>query len=109
MKAKPTRYSDEKAIKVHQLRLAGMSWGKIHKQLGIAVSTACAWDRIVVSDPELLRKAETEKHPGKNGKAKMESPTLKDMTLNEENAYLRWWNQGERRGWVDRLLREIQK
>lgn len=26
-----------------------------------------------------------------------------------ENAFLRWWNIGERKGWVDRLLDELKK
>ncbi len=106
-KKKMTRYSEAKAIKVHQLRLAGHSWREIHEQMGIAVSTASAWENIVLGDAELLKKA--EKGPVTKRVAKVESPTVKDVTLKEENDYLRWWNQGERRGWVDRLLSEIQK
>lgn len=108
LKKKMTRFSEARAIRVHQLRLAGHSWREIHEQMGIAVSTASAWESIVLGDAKLLKKAETEKHPG-NGKAKMASPTVKDVALKEENDYLRWWNQGERQGWVDRLLSEIQK
>ena len=29
--------------------------------------------------------------------------------LLDENAFLRWWNQGERAGWVDRLLKELER
>jgi transposase-like protein len=29
--------------------------------------------------------------------------------LLDENSYLRWWCQGERKGYVDRLLKEMQK
>jgi len=102
---KPSKYSPTKAMKVHQLHVAGLSWKKIHEQMGIAVSTACAWDRIVMSNPKLLKEAETEKHPEDT---KEMGSTIKDMTLKGENEYLRWWNQGERKGWVDRLLSEIQ-
>jgi transposase len=28
--------------------------------------------------------------------------------LTDENAFLRWWNFGERKGWVDRLLKELE-
>jgi len=109
-----TKYTDAKAMKVHQLRLAGTSWADIHRQMNIAVSTAISWQQIVLGNPELLNKAETEKHPGekpkKNG-TNVDRAVLQSLTdaTKEENEYLRWWNQGERRGWVDRLLREIQK
>lgn len=33
----------------------------------------------------------------------------KSVDLQKEVDYLRWWNQGERSGWVDRLLNEVQK
>jgi hypothetical protein len=109
-KAKLSKYNPAKAMKVHQLRVAGLSWREIHEQVGIAVSTACAWDKIVVANPELLRKAESEKHPGGNGKSNVDREALQNIqdTVQEENKYLRWWNQGERQGWVDRLLREVQ-
>lgn len=31
------------------------------------------------------------------------------MKYASENAFLRWWNIGERKGWVDRLLEELKK
>lgn len=31
------------------------------------------------------------------------------VTLERENAFLRWWNQGEREGFIDKLLEEISK
>lgn len=30
-------------------------------------------------------------------------------SLSQENDFLRWWNLGERKGWVDRLLSELKK
>jgi hypothetical protein len=32
-----------------------------------------------------------------------------ENTLSDENAFLRWWNLGERQGFVDRLLIELKK
>ncbi len=115
MKSSSGKYSDTKAIRVHRLRIAGLSWSKIHEQMGIAVSTACAWDKIVVEDPELLKKAEgspfdTKEMRKKNGSKKIETAQQAlDVVLKEENDFLKWWNQGERRGWVDRLLSEVQR
>jgi hypothetical protein len=38
----------------------------------------------------------------------VEAPEI-NINLKEENAFLMWWNQGERRGWVARLLVELVK
>lgn len=55
-----------------------------------------------------LRKQVTN---GKNGKQLKEAVSTlpSDDQLKEDNDFLRWWNKGERRGWVDRLLREVQE
>lgn len=50
----------------------------------------------------------------KNGKSSKEleqsiNNLPSDDQLREDNDFLRWWNNGERRGWVDRLLREVQE
>jgi hypothetical protein len=44
-------------------------------------------------------------------KAKEAAPKLLSdlQRVQDENAFLRWWNEGERRGYVERLLSEIQK
>jgi hypothetical protein len=57
------------------------------------------------------RKGSTPKRTRGKGKKTSFSGAVK-LTLKkleEENAYLRWCNTGERRGWVDRLLKEIQE
>lgn len=50
---------------------------------------------------------------GANGKTAPKKPTANPPSKNivvkaleEEVAYLRWWNLGERNGWVDRLLKD---
>ena len=50
----------------------------------------------------------------KNGKKAKElassvNDVPSDEKLKEDNEFLLWWNKGERRGWVDRLLREVQE
>lgn len=57
-----------------------------------------------ILDP--MKQHKESKQVPANGKVQVLKATL---SLQEENEFLRWWNQGERKGWVDRLLSEIQK
>lgn len=76
----------------------------------------------IKNTPTLLQKANAAlaelkvDKPKRGGGRKKNSSSAKHLltsledvkALRDENAFLNWWNMGERTGWVDRLLEKMQ-
>jgi hypothetical protein len=72
-----------------------------------------ATTKVKVSSPFFSTlKRESKKQPGTNGEAKEARRSIgmvgKLKKAEAENDFLKWWVSGERKGWVDRLLKESQ-
>jgi transposase len=90
------------------------SSAEIAKRIGCHPSTVKRWFSIFRAEEESKenkkskvsssRKALEEEYGDSDFKEEAASELI-----SAENAFLRWWNQGERLGYVDKLLKEIQK
>ena len=110
------KMTPEKAIKVWRMHeVKGLTYEAIGKKMGISKDTASRWCFVVDGDAELLDQAKggsptpmtgVDFEPNPKSKPKM-LPSI--QRLKDENAFLRWWNEGERSGYVERLLKELQE
>jgi len=98
-------FSAKQKSAIRKLYRDGKTVTEIAEQVGAATSGISYIVGTVKKDKPEAPKTE-EKSTSPNGKVQVLKATL---SLQEENEFLRWWNQGERKGWVDRLLSEIQK
>jgi len=120
------KYTDTKAIEVTVMSKSGKTVKEICNKFKIATDTVYKWIKIVNSNPDLFKKvAETLKENAREEakentlpvgksyhsiKSFVENYTKEEcQKLQDDNAFLRWWNAGERAGWVDRLLQELGK
>lgn len=86
------------------------SYSEVARRLDCNDNTASRWAKLVDSDPDLLMQAKAKL----NGKGAKKNPVLtkakpNEGKLKEENAYLRWCLEGERQGFVMRMLEELGK
>lgn len=105
-------YTDEKAISLYKYyHDVGMTQKEAAKKIGCTKGTAGRWLQWVEDHPALLAQARSKKPRTKAPELSVEMPisTMNELdALRDENAFLAWWNQGERNGWVDRLLKKVQ-
>lgn len=125
------KYTDELAIRAWVLHESGMIGNQIGKALKVSQDTIYKWIKIVKGNPNIYKQAlesadykklvESQKSDDKENtlpvgksyhsiKSFVENYTKEECKkLQDDNAFLRWWNEGERAGWVDRLLHELDK
>ncbi len=96
--AKRKRYTQNQGSVALQLRKEeALTWRDIGKRLGVSDKTARVWAH---------RRSEEFKSQAK----KLITPKNgRRQRAKEESEYLRWWYLGERRGWVERLLKDLKR
>lgn len=105
------KYTVSAAIKLWRLyNIDRLSLDEAGKKVGCHKGTASKWIKIVNKNPSLLEKAV---QGTECSRSKGDTPIAKKFeeldALQDENSFLLWWNQGERKGWVDRLLKKVQE
>lgn len=111
----PRKATPEKQIKAWLLAQQDYTYLAIGEKLDCNNDTASRWVQAVEDDPELLKRAkaqlnskgEPKQLPGA-GKANTVRKKKAD-TQQAEIDYLRWCLEGERNGYVERLLEELGK
>jgi len=116
----PKKKTDAKMIKAWLLaNKQQLSYQDIGEKLEISAATASAWCTEVNESPTLLRDAKARfdgkpaaKEPASEPQtvsAKPSKKKKKEDTQQAEINYLRWCLEGERNGFVDRMLEELGK
>lgn len=119
--------TDGRMILAWRSREEGYSLEEVGEKFGVSGRTISKWVGEVNDDPELRLAANSEKRivpqanniskrhggaPKPNGKPKAKKPK-KDLEyvarLEDELAFMKWWNNGERSGYVERLLKLLAK
>lgn len=115
------KYTDAKAIKSWVMKQRGFDLAQIGRHFSVSRVSARNWVMKVSQSEHLLLKAQKalvqrEKDTGVTLPAVVANvvaevaPQLNPselQALRDENTFLRWWCVGERRGYVDRLLKEV--
>lgn len=116
--------TDGRMILVWRKSKEGHPHDELAAKYKVSVSTIGKWIREVNDDPDLRLAANSERKivvstnnissqnkPKTNG-VKSKSPK-KDLEiiarLQDELAFMKWWNKGERSGYVERLLKLLQQ
>lgn len=108
MRKSPVRYREHLALKAFALYAHGLSLEEIGKKIGIRKGTVHKWKKKVEKDPELLKKAKKIKiESSRRKRSSISDKIATAAALTEENEFLRWWNYGERKGFVKRLLQDL--
>lgn len=115
----PKKATPDKMIKAWLLAQQDFTFTAIGEKLKCNNDTASRWVREVEATPKLLAEAKKRLPPGSkvktihkgNGRPPKKKAKLIQAASNlaDENAFLRWWNTGERQGFVSRLLDELEK
>jgi len=130
--------TDGKMILAWRATQKGEDRGVIADKYDVSSWTIVNWCKKVEADPTLLEVAQSNKkvmpnadnisnnqisirqaldrNPESDGtkqvkprtRTRLAMPSV-DEGLKDENKFLRWWCEGERRGYVDRLLSQIQE
>jgi hypothetical protein len=128
----PHKKTPAKMIKAWLLAQEDYTYLAIGEKLDCNNDTAARWVNEVENDPKLLKQAKAKLNgkPGKKVQAKSKKIDRKlgkldkqlaqtsvgmrrlkgaknEVEMQDEIEFLRWWNFGERKGFVDRLLEEI--
>jgi transposase-like protein len=99
-KRKRARFTPELGQRAFELYKKYASYAAVGKEVGCDGVTAKAW--IEKHKATIKQKQQTSRRNGVK-KAVVEVQELRDA-----NAFLEWWNYGERRGYVERLLSRLE-
>lgn len=110
-------YTDEKGIKAwRDNKHKGISQKKIANKLKVSQRAICRWIEKVEKDPTLHQRAvsysEDENNENNEILRKITDPKRNDTKISQLNSqieFLKWWNLGERKGFVELLLNELRK
>jgi len=111
-------YTEAKAVQAWIMRKKKQRTVIIAEAFNITEKSICNWIHKVNNNKDLLARAkaiyrdqiaetETTAPVGEISKICLQHVNVHEQ-LTDENAFLRWWNFGERKGWVDRLLKELE-
>lgn len=114
------KYTDELALQAYVIvETTKLTYKEIGEQLGVNGATVANWAKKVAKTPRLKKLGVVMIKKGggavsvKKTKTRSSGEGHKSLQsaidLSNENAFLRWWNLGERQRFVERLLKELGK
>jgi len=118
-KKREVKFTEANAVKawvLYNTPGSGTTRGQIGEKFGVGAGAIDHWIKKVEDNPALLARAKdqlkrkTKPLPYSEGgpaESPLERSVDKIIALEEENKFLKWWNEGERSGWVNELLKRI--